>query len=168
MILELLPTAIVALLLVVWLSRWSEKRSKAVQDAHSAAFEKRLRTPDLAAVERHFGHALPQSLYALYADQDLVLSHDIVIEVPNLAEGEECCYIAWIEPGDLENVTSPYSGCEGFFAIGDNGAGDQFLVNPREADPEVFYHFHETGEFFGLGVTLSDFLKAPRFYPDDE
>jgi hypothetical protein len=30
------------------------------------------------------------------------------------------------------------------------------------------YHFHETGEFFGLGVTLSDFLKAPRFYPDDE
>ena len=48
------------------------------------------------------------------------------------------------------------------------GAGDQFLVNPREADPEVLYHFHETSEFFGLGVTLSDFLKAPRFYPDDE
>jgi hypothetical protein len=48
------------------------------------------------------------------------------------------------------------------------GASDQFLVNPREADPEVLYHFHETGEFFRLGVTLSDFLKAPRFYPDDE
>jgi hypothetical protein len=144
-------------------------RRRAERAARVADFERRLRSPDLAAVEEHLGHALPQCLHALYQDQALVLSDDILIEVPNPATRENECYIAWFGPGDIKNVTEqPWPGCEGLFKIGNNGAGDQFLVDPRKVHPEVIYYLHESAQKRGIGVSLSAFLSAKRRPVPDE
>jgi hypothetical protein len=151
--------------------RWLRDRAKAREAklaAEGAEFARRLRTPDLKAVEQRLGHPLPRSLHLLYADQALLQSDNILIEVPNPIEESADCYIAWFEPGDLVTFDQPWPGCEGLFPIANNGLGDQFLIDPREADPEVLYHLHETGEKGGIGVTLSAFLAAPRKPVPDE
>ena len=73
-----------------------------------------------------------------------------------------------VEPGDIETLKDPWPGCEGLFPIGNNGAGDQFLVDLSEPDPEVIYYLHETSDRRGIGVTLTEFLAAPRWTAPDE
>ncbi len=61
-----------------------------------------------------------------------------------------------------------WPGCEGLFPIANNGAGDEFLIDLRDPDPEVLYHLHETGEKRGTGARLSAFVSAPRRPVPDE
>lgn len=146
-----------------WLMARSGKRRAAERSLEAAEFERRQSAPNLVEVEKHLGHALPASLHALYQDRELALTSGILIGVPNPATDEDECYVAWFEPGDLKNFTAnPWPGCEGLFRIGNNGAGDQFLVDPREADPEVIYYLHESARKRSLGTTLSAFINAPR------
>lgn len=172
---ELAAIALVVTLVVggsaalFWLQARSERKRDAQGAAESAKFERRRRSPNLAAIEKHLGQSLPSALHALYRDQALVLSNDVLIGVPNPVENEDECYVAWFEPGDLENFTShPWPGCEGLFRIANNGAGDQFLVDPRQPDPEVLYYLHESAQLNGIGVSLSAFLAAPRRRVPDE
>jgi len=104
----------------------------------------------------------------MYQEPDLILSDDLLIAVPNPLQTAGECHIAWFQPADVENLRMVWPGCEGLFPIANNGAGDQFLVDLREADPEVIYYLHETGEHRGIGVTLSAFLAAPRKPVPDE
>ena len=90
------------------------------------------------------------------------MSDSILIGVPNPVDGGDECYVAWFQPGDVENVGAAWPGCEGLFPIADIGTGDQFLVDLRQADPDVIYHLHETGERRQIGVTLSQFLAVPE------
>ncbi len=147
---------------------WVMLRGRAKAAAELEAFKKRLASPDLDGLERHLGHPLPASLRTLYSDHDLIMSYDILIAVPNPLEQGDESYIAWFEPGDVASLGAAWPGCEGLFPIASNGAGDQFLIDPRRPDPEVIYHRHETGERRGLGVTLSAFLAAPRRPVPDE
>jgi hypothetical protein len=98
----------------------------------------------------------------MYQDHKLIMSDDVLIGVPNPIGKEDECYICWFQPADVQNLDDAWPGCEGLFPIANNGAGDQFLVDLRQADPEIIYHLHETGERRGIGVTLSAFLAAPR------
>ena len=159
--------ALAASLLFQWL-RVRSRAASAASNAEREEFSRRLRSPDLSAVEKHLGHTLPRSLHALYQDQALLQSDDVLIGVPNPIEGASECYVAWFEPGDIKTFDSPWPGCQGLFPIANNGAGDQFLVDPREVDPEVIYHLHESGKKAGIGVTLSAFLAAPRRPVPDE
>ena len=104
----------------------------------------------------------------MYQDRKLIDSDDLLVGVPNPAERSRECYVAWFLPADLENSRDLWPGCEGLFPFADNGAGDQFLVDLRQADPEVIYHTHEDGKSTGLGVKLSAFLAAPRRKQPDE
>ena len=152
-----------------WLQARSQHKRKTAQALEAAEFERRQSSPNLAEVEEHLGHALPRSLHALYQDKALALSSDLLIGVPNPATDEKECYVAWFEPGDLKNYTSdPWPGCEGLFRIGNNGAGDQFLVDPREDDPEVIYYLHESAHKRPIGTRLSGFITAPRRPVPDE
>lgn len=150
----------------VWIQARLNRKRQAEDAAIAAELERRLRSPDLAAIEKHLGHPLPRSLHALYADQELVLSDDVLIGVPNPVEKDSECYVAWFEPGDLQNLLAQrWPGCEGLFPI---ATGDEFLVELRDPDPEVLYHLHETGEKRGTGARLSAFVSAPRRPVPDE
>jgi hypothetical protein len=85
----ILLAAVVSFLPFEWLSWLFERKQRAAQPAAAAAFENRHRTPDLAAVKRHFGHTLPKGLHALYANQILISSQDVIVSVPNPALSEE-------------------------------------------------------------------------------
>ena len=148
--------------IMFWLQLRSERKARATAAVASNRFKQRLASPDLDGLERHLGHPLPASVRAMYQDRDLIMSDNILIGVPNPLENDNECYVAWFEPADVENIGAAWPGCDSLFPIADNGAGDQFLVDLRQADPEVIYHLHETGERRGLGVGLSAFLAAPR------
>jgi hypothetical protein len=153
---------------LTWLTSRAERKRRAESAFASERFRKRIESPDLEALERHFGHPLSASLRALYADRRLIMSQDVVVAVANPLERSKDSYIAWFEPADAEALGSPMPGCEGLFPFAGNGAGDQFLVNPTHPDPEVLYYLHETGEKASLGVPLSAFMAAPRGpLPDD-
>jgi hypothetical protein len=158
----------VAIAVMSWIRSRLVLRAHARTAADLEAFKKRLAAPDLDGLERHLGHPIPASLRALYDDHELIMSFDILIAVPNPLEQDEECYIAWFEPGDAESLRDAWPGCEGLFPIANNGFGDQYLVDPRQPDPEVITYDHETGERRGLGVTLSEFLVAPRRMVPDE
>jgi hypothetical protein len=153
---------IVFVAVLQWLISRGERKGQLRRALAAERFLKRLESPDLAGLERHLGHPLPASLRALYADRDLVMSDDIVISVPNPLQGSKDSYIAWFEPADAETLAIIWPGCEGLFPFADNGAGDRFLVDPKDSDPEVLYYLHETGEKRSLGVPLSAFIAARR------
>jgi hypothetical protein len=155
-------------LAIGWWAWYEVRKERTRANAASEQFARRLASPDLAGLERHLGHALPASFRAMYQDRELILSDDVLIDVPNPLEGDEECYVAWFQPADVESVGEVPPDCDGLFPIADNGAGDKFLVDLRQTDPEVIYYLHETGERKGIGVTLSAFLRAPRRPVPDE
>jgi hypothetical protein len=145
-----------------------EHRAKRRRREASRRFEHNLSNPDFEALEDHSGSSLPASLKELYSNKTLIKSTDILIGVPNPLEKEEECYVAFFEAAMADGAVSPWPGCEVLFPFANNGAGDQYLIDPRHADPEVIYHRHETGEKQAIGVTLSQFLRASRRPVPDE
>ena len=166
-VLTIIP-GVAGFILLTWLSGRRDKRRRTKSALAAEKYLKRLGSPDFEGMERHLGHRLPESFYALYGDTDLVRSEDLLIAVPNPLERSEDSYIAFFQPADRETLDDPWPGCEGLFPFANNGAGDQFLVNLGQPDPEVVYYLHETGEKGSLGVPLSAFIAAPRRpVPDD-
>ena len=145
-----------------------ERRGKARRRESSRRYERSLDAPEFGALEAHFQHPLPACFRELYSNQNLIRQTDILVEVPNPAENEQECYIAFFEPATVAHASSSGSNAEGLFSFANNGAGDQFLIDPRQTDPEVIYYLHETGKRTDIGVTLSKFLKALRRSLPDE
>lgn len=145
-----------------WLMTQAENKARLRRRTDAEQFKRRLHSPDLDGLEQQPGHPLPASFGALYQNRDLIQTNDLLIAVPNPLEGADECYIAWFRPANVESLREVWPGCEGLFPIADNGAGDRFLVNLCEPDPEVVYYLHDRGERRGLGVALSTFLAAPR------
>lgn len=145
-----------------------ERRKKARWAEASCRHDEGLDHPDFEALEDYFGHPLPAVLKELYADKQLIRRDDILIRVPDPLDGGNECYVAFFEPANLENAGTTDSICKGMFAFASNGAGDLYLIDPREADPEVIYYLHESGERRAMGVTLSQFIRAPRRPVPDE
>src|SRR5438552_8882217 len=128
-----------------------EHRAKVHRREDSRRYEQSLDNPAFDVLEQHFKHPLPASLKKLYSNKDLIHKTDILVAVPNPIEKEKECHIAFFEPATAPHAASPSPSCEGLFAFANNGAGDQFLVDPRQADPEVIYYLHDTGEKNAIG-----------------
>lgn len=133
-------------------------------------FRERLRAPNFDLFRRRFGCEPPQALRALLADPSLLTdtgdSFEVVLPGP---EGDTRWFVAWIEPIDAEHLSGvAWPGTEGYYAFANDGSGDEYLIDPRESDPDVFYYEHETGKTRPVGATLSRFVAAPRVYADDE
>ena len=166
---------LLVLLIGAWFALLAWRNSRARRNGHfesvasaAARYRERVASPDLDGLEQHLGHSLPESFRALYRDRGLITSENIVVAVPNPLEKSESSYIAFFEPADIETLDHPWPGCEGLFPFANNGAGDQFLVDLTQPDPDVVYHLHETGEQVSLGVPLSAFIAAPRGEVDDD
>ena len=133
-------------------------------------FRERLRTPDFDLFRRRFGCEPPQALKALLADASLLTDTGGGFEVvlPG-REGDSRWFVAWVEPMDAEHLSGVvWPGTEGHYAFANDGAGDTYLIDPRESDPTVLYYEHETAKTRPVGATLSRFIAAPRIYADDE
>ncbi len=55
-----------------------------------------------------------------------------------------------------------WPGTEGFFAFASDGSGNRYVINPREADPNVHFYDHELAQPESLNMSLSQFLAAKR------
>jgi hypothetical protein len=148
---------IVIVLPLLWLRhlrRARQTRDKKSRQKQRAAFEHRQLHPDYAAFAAHYGCEPPPPLRRLYEDRETVLADNFEVIVPS----GDPYFVAWFEP-----MNEPeWPDLDGFYSFANDGCGNQFLINPRESDPEVFFNDHETGERESLGLRLSQFLVAPR------
>jgi hypothetical protein len=157
---------VISLPLSVWLS-WrlligSERMSKAQVEEESRKFIHRLLHPDLAAVESHFGFPLPEALRKLYSDQtELMRGNFNVAQNPEADEGGRWA-IAFYQPADEEAISTTWPGLEAYFAFADDGCGNGYVIDPKEKDPPVLFHDHETGELTLVCPSVSEFMLWPR------
>lgn len=77
-------------------------------------------------------------------------------------EGERW-YIANYEPADEASVEYSWPGIEKYFAFADDGSGNGYIIDPKETDPPVLFHDHETGEIVRVCDHFTDFMRWPRF-----
>lgn len=133
-------------------------------------FRARLRAPDFDLFKRRFGCDPPPSLKALLQDPSLLTGDrdSFHLVIPG-REGDTRWFVAWVEPMDAEHLSGVvWPGTEGHYSFANNGAGDQYLIDPRAADPNVLYYDHEAAKTRPVGATLSQFIAARRIYDDDE
>lgn len=162
---------IAGLVLLAGPALWWVFNSGYAPDPEAAArFRARQVEPDFEAFRRHFGCEAPAPLRELFSDPAVFTEDRDMFDVLLKTDGSvERWFIAWIEPIDEEHLSEPvWPGTEGFYAFANNGAGDQYLIDPRDSDPEILYYEHETGRRRPVGATLSTFLSAERLYDSDE
>lgn len=140
-----------------WLRR--QRRARKLSEQHSrqeqkAHFEYRQLHPDFAAFVSHYGCEPPLPLRQLYANRENVLDENFEVILPS----GDPYFIAWFEPMDEQE----WPDLDGLYSFANDGCGNQFLIIPREADPEVFFNDHETGQRKLLELRLSQFLVAER------
>ena len=160
---------IVGFFVVLTLWRKFNKGSLEKNKATAERFRKRQRNPNFDAFRKHFACDLPQALGSLFAEQEIFSNDKDMFDVviPS-GKSERRWFVAWIEPVDEEHFKScRWPGTEGFYAFANNGAGDQYLIDPKQEDPEVFYYEHETAKKKSVGVTLSQFVSAKRIYEEE-
>jgi hypothetical protein len=147
-------------LLLAW--DWFKRPSKKKIEEHSRQFTERLQHPDFPAVEKHFGRALPKCVQALYADPEELLRGDLeVAPVPDAAPDHRW-YVAFYQPADGQSARDTWPGLEKYFAFADDGSGNGYLIDPRNEDPPVLFHDHETGELSRVCERFTEFMRWPR------
>jgi SMI1/KNR4 family protein SUKH-1 len=138
--------------------------------AATEQFRKRQCSPDFEAFQKHFGCEPPQALKKLFSEPELFTDDKDMFEiaVPSEAGQEKRWFLAWIDALDEEHLkSSRWPGTENLYAFANNGAGDEYLIDPKQKDPEVIYYEHETRKMKSVGVTLSQFVSAKRIYDEE-
>ncbi|MFM8471442.1 MAG: SMI1/KNR4 family protein [Limisphaerales bacterium] len=136
--------------------------TKAEIEEQSRHFQERLLAPEFAAVEAHFNATLPEQLKQLYSNKEEILRGDFEVEVAHTTDENGPWFIAFYEPADMDSVREAWPGCEPYFAFANDGCGNDYLIKPGTADPEVVFHDHETGEMVQVAPSLSAFLASPK------
>ncbi len=54
------------------------------------------------------------------------------------------------------------AGTESFLSFATDDCGNQYVINPHEADPKVYFYDHELPKPQSLDISLSQFLIAKR------
>ncbi len=143
--------------------RLADTALKEEASRYSRRCKERLQHPDFAAVERHFGHPLPACVQTLYANQQELMRGDFLVAASIDAAPETRWYIGFYMPADEESLRDAWPGLEKYFAFADDGSGDRYLIDPKEEDPPVLFHDHETGEISHVCDQFTEFMKWPRF-----
>jgi len=141
------------------LSKSRQAKRESDLKEYSARFNQRQVQPDFAAFRSRFGCDVPLVLHSLQSDPVRMREGDFDVHLPSSPDPH---YVAWFEPMDDEHMSFVWPGTEGFYPFANDGCGNAYLVNPRDADSEVSFYDHETGEREPLAVRLSEFLSAKR------
>jgi hypothetical protein len=147
--------------LILWIRDKLFSRPPTPEEAQANAerFQKRLASPDLDAVAKHFDCRLPHALRDLYNNPKELALSDVEVLPP---DGGDPIYICFYNPADADSLQSPWPGCEKHFAFADDGCGNELLVDPTLDDPPVLWHDHETGEIETVAPSMSEFMKWKR------
>ncbi len=145
----------------LWLIFRSGPDTAANREA-SRAFEHKLRNPELAALEAEMGAPLAAAVAQLYQDHALLLGDGWLIAIANAGQQSDECHVAYFQPAALDSLRDLGDGRACWLAFANDGTGDEYLVDLRQADPPVIYLQHETGQTFELAVSLARFLGLPR------
>ena len=127
--------------------------------------------PDFAAVERHFGHPVPEALRRLYSDAQELARPPFRVVVERAGSEPSGIFVQTYTPID-HNTLLPFAGFERFIEFADNGSGDvMYFIDPTESDPEVCVYVMDgpcglPHTLYPQGFTLSEFLAVPRLPPD--
>ena len=125
-------------------------------------YDRRLLNPDFAALERHFGCNIPQAIRELYADSELILTKDFLIQSPHTPEGMEGFDIAYFVPADAEQSESWWPAEDRKFIIADTGCGDPYYVELPLVQPDplpVYVLYHDGGDTLKVADSLAEFIE---------
>lgn len=152
-------------LALLLLRDWLKKPSRKELDEYSRKFVERLKNPDFGAVEKHFERPLPASVLALYRNPEELMRGDFEVWASREARREERWYVGFYQPADAEAVKDMPESLERFFAFADDGCGNAYLIDPKQEDPVVLFHDHETDEISRVCGCFSEFMRWPRVPP---
>lgn len=147
---------------------WLRIRDRLIQPSrdkfaeYSRQFTERLENPDLPAVEELFGHPFPPSVQMLYANRRELLRQDFEVAAAPDADSARRWYLAFYQPADRESARETWPGLVKYFAFANDGCGNEYLIDPREDNPPVLFHDHETGELSRVCDHFSEFMAWPR------
>jgi len=138
------------------------RRSKPKKEAAARVYENRLLNPDIAGLEKHFGHALPAGLKDLFKNQAEVLRENFTVSRIGMDGKGQSWDIAFYEPLDLEHVNEAWPDMKEVIEFANDGCGNGFTVDPRLDDPPVMFYDHETAEWEQVAKNLAEFLAMKR------
>jgi hypothetical protein len=149
-------------LFILWVRDRVTAPGRKKRAEESRRFRQRLREPDLDAVARHFKCTLPESLTDLYGNPE-ELSRDFFKVARSIDAPEDgWWHVAFYLPADSESCKTIWPGTETYFSFASDVFGDEYLVDPTQADPPVKYYWHESGEIDHVCDSLSEFMTWPR------
>ena len=129
---------------------------------HAREFSKRLLSPQIAELERHYGHKLPVALCALYENTALLQRTDFYVVPPDSHDETDHHYIQRFEPADLQTLNEswfPAVSKRFPFAIDDFGNSYFVVPGDRPTDCPVYYWNHDGGDEYQIADSLATFLS---------
>lgn len=119
--------------------------------------------PDWPLVEQHLGVAIPNELKVFYADSEKVLQEEFEVQIrkPIDTSTRLKVHVQIFCPIDQSSL-DPLGGPKGFLRFASDGAGGYYQFNPSSVPCEVYYFFIQDQAIFPTGLTLQEFLLAPR------
>ena len=129
-------------------------------------FAKVMMNPNWKRLEERFGVPMPAELKAFYGDPAKVLQENFDIKTVKSIERDYRVHVETFTPiGEADDV--PIPGNESFLQIASDGGGGAYQFDPKESAPEVIYHFVDGDDSYPTGLSLSQFLNAPRLKPEE-
>ena len=150
------------------LSGRPKRMSPAEEAEYRRTFTERLHRPDFRALETHYGATVPLALRELYSSKAELARVGFEVASRIDADDEDRWFIANYQPADAEALKPFWRGTERYFAFASDGAGNEYLIDPRLPDPPVQFHDHETGDLDPVCGSLTEFLTWPRLVTSEE
>lgn len=157
------------LLLAISFVAACDRREPEFQPASTSSenpYAKLLMNPDWKRLEERFGVPMPVELKAFYGDPAKVLQENFDIKTTKSIAGDYSVHVEDFTPiGDADDV--PIPGNERFLQFASDGGGGAYQFDPKEKDSEVIYYFVDGSDSYPTGLSLSQFLNAPRLRPEE-
>ena len=131
-----------------------------IPESHPLAQE--LLNPDWPLVERHFGCLMPPALKEFYADPTKILQSRFDLDAPKYGRIH-----VWSFSTIDHRTIEFFEGYERFIDLASNGGEGSYFFDPKEPNPHVYMYDTGDNKLYPMGLTLSNFLGAPRL-PHDE
>jgi hypothetical protein len=139
--------------------------SRKTSPGDSRRFEERLHQPDFEALEKHFGCSIPVAFKQIYSNHAELDRAEFSVVPVGTHEENSPWFIASYVPADVESLRYRWPGTEAYLAFADDGCGNEYLIDPKDADARVLFHDHETGELSEVCGSLLQFMNWLRADP---
>lgn len=141
-------------------SRAKKEEYKKQQERIAKEIKEELSNPDYTVIEKIFRKPASSSLKKLYQNQSIVQS-EYLNKVNPYHKGEEIS-ITIFNPLNEKVIKGQWCQTGKHFAFGNDGSGSEWVIDPTEEDPVIFYFEHESNELISTNLTLNEFIELPN------